>query len=122
MRHLRAAVAGESVLGHSGDVELRTPIVPIGHSLAVPLELHMEVRDLSFYGAQIHVVVSGADRPEEKSVSPRALLEGWLTQAGIVVHSIDWIAPSLEDVFIAKMREVPMREQRAQSTQSDNGK
>jgi ABC-2 type transport system ATP-binding protein len=65
----------------------------------------LEAHDTAFYGAQIHVVVPDA-------AGARGLIEGMLAEAGIVVHAIDWIAPSLEDVFIAKMREIPALSER----------
>ena len=61
----------------------------------------LEAHDTAFYGAQIHVVVPDAGRARE-------LIGGLLGEAGIVIHAMDWIAPSLEDVFIAKMREAPV--------------
>ena len=56
----------------------------------------LAVRDLSFYGAQIHVVVPN-------SAAAEATIKRLLTDVGIVVHSIRRIEPSLEDVFIAKL-------------------
>jgi len=60
----------------------------------------LEARDAAFYGAQIHVVVPDA-------AAGRVFIGGLLADAGIAVYAIDWIAPSLEDVFIASMREAP---------------
>jgi len=68
----------------------------------------LQVRDLAFYGAQIHVVMPNA-------AADRAFIVELLADAGIVVHTIDWIAPSLEDVFIAKMGEAPVPSERAAS-------
>jgi hypothetical protein len=53
--------------------------------------------EVALYGAQLHVVVPSAD---EARPAVASLLEG----ERIVVHSIDWIAPSLEDVFISNVR------------------
>jgi len=50
--------------------------------------------EIALYGAQIHAVVPDA-RVYRDSV--HALLEA----EGIAVRSVDWIAPSLEDVFIS---------------------
>src|SRR5258708_18616459 len=50
--------------------------------------------EVALYGAQIHAVVPSA---EEGKAVIRALLEA----DGVPVHSIDWIAPTLEDVFIS---------------------
>jgi ABC-2 type transport system ATP-binding protein len=57
----------------------------------------LEFEEVALYGAQIHLVVPDAEaykRPVRK------LLEG----EGIAVHSLEWIAPTLEDVFIATIR------------------
>ncbi len=53
--------------------------------------------EVSLYGALIHVVAEGAEahRPQVKAV---------LQQAGIVIRSIEIIAPSLEDVFIEAVK------------------
>ena len=55
----------------------------------------LRVRELAFYGAQIHVVV--ADEAAEK-----AIIE-ILTEAGIERVMMNQVLPSLEDVFIAQM-------------------
>jgi ABC-2 type transport system ATP-binding protein len=57
-----------------------------------------ESGEVSLYGALIHVVV------EDVAVQ-RARIEHALRDAGIEIRSIDAIAPSLEDVFIASVRE-----------------
>jgi ABC-2 type transport system ATP-binding protein len=54
--------------------------------------------EVSLYGALIHIVVAGADEY-------RAQVESALRAAGIGIRSMDIIAPSLEDVFIASVRE-----------------
>jgi ABC-2 type transport system ATP-binding protein len=53
--------------------------------------------EVAFYGAQIHAVVPDAGRARPEL---RALLEG----AGISVHEVTWIAPTLEDVFISAVK------------------
>jgi ABC-2 type transport system ATP-binding protein len=56
-----------------------------------------ELEDVERYGSQIHVIArDGAER--------RRLIEDTLAEAGIAVQSLEAIDPSLEDVFIAKMR------------------
>ena len=53
--------------------------------------------EVALYGAQIHAVVPSA----KQYLRPvRSLLE----TAGIPVHSIEWIVPTLEDVFISTIR------------------
>jgi ABC-2 type transport system ATP-binding protein len=54
--------------------------------------------EVSLYGALIHVVTGDAG-------ARRAQIETALRAAGIEIRSIDVIAPSLEDVFIASVRE-----------------
>jgi ABC-2 type transport system ATP-binding protein len=54
--------------------------------------------EVSLYGTLIHVVVEDAG-------AYRAQIEHALRDAGIAIRSIDVIAPSLEDVFIASVRE-----------------
>ena len=53
--------------------------------------------EIALYGAQIHAVVPDADVYKEPV---------WrlLTGQGIDVHTIEWIAPTLEDVFISSVR------------------
>ncbi len=66
---------------------------------AIPLLRELNVFDeVALYGALIHVV----------SADPAAhvpLIEQTLTDHGLQVHTIDRIAPSLEDVFISSARE-----------------
>jgi ABC-2 type transport system ATP-binding protein len=57
----------------------------------------LRASDLSFYGAQIHAVVPDAD-------SAQAPIRQLLASEHIPVNSIEWIEPSLEDVFISRMR------------------
>ncbi len=52
--------------------------------------------EVAFYGAQIHAVVPDAEAFKQPV---RALLE----EAGVRVHTIEWIAPTLEDVFISSV-------------------
>ena len=53
--------------------------------------------EVALYGAQIHAVVPSAEEYKERIVS---LLGG----EGITLHSIEWIAPTLEDVFISAIK------------------
>ena len=56
---------------------------------ALPLD------EVALYGAQIHAVVPVAEEYKERIVPARE---------GIAVHSIEWIAPTLEDVFISAIK------------------
>ena len=53
--------------------------------------------EIALYGAQIHTVVPDANTYKEPV---------WelLTQEGIDVHTVEWIAPTLEDVFISSVQ------------------
>lgn len=53
--------------------------------------------EVALYGAQVHVVVPNA---QEYTVRVRLLL----TEEGIDVRSVEWIAPTLEDVFISSVK------------------
>jgi hypothetical protein len=53
--------------------------------------------EVALYGALIHVVAVGV--AEHKPRIAQALAE-----AGVQVHTMDVIAPSLEDVFISNVR------------------
>jgi ABC-2 type transport system ATP-binding protein len=59
-------------------------------SRALPLD------EVAMYGAQVHAVVPSAEAWREPV---RALLEA----GGVAVSAIEWIAPSLEDVFISSV-------------------
>jgi hypothetical protein len=54
--------------------------------------------EIALYGALIHVVA------EEVGVF-RARIETALQEAGVEIRNMEIIAPSLEDVFIANVRE-----------------
>jgi ABC-2 type transport system ATP-binding protein len=53
--------------------------------------------EVALYGAQVHAVAASAEQA-------RPAIAELLEEAGIVVQSIDWIAPSLEDVFISDVK------------------
>jgi ABC-2 type transport system ATP-binding protein len=54
--------------------------------------------EVALYGAQVHAVVP--DAAEYKNVVRRLL-----ATEGIAVNSIEWIAPTLEDVFISSVKQ-----------------
>jgi drug efflux transport system ATP-binding protein len=54
--------------------------------------------EVALYGAQIHAVVPSAERYKE-------VIRALLTAQGVQVRSIDWIAPTLEDVFISSVND-----------------
>jgi ABC-2 type transport system ATP-binding protein len=53
--------------------------------------------EVALYGAQIHAVVPDA----EAFIQP---IEALLAGEGIAVNTIEWIAPTLEDVFISAVK------------------
>lgn len=53
--------------------------------------------EVALYGSLIHVVTEGLE-------TGRAVVQERLEAEGITVHSVDWIPPSLEDVFISRVR------------------
>ncbi len=57
----------------------------------------LSMDEVALYGAQIHIVVADAEAYRDPV---RSLLEG----EGIEVGNIDWVAPTLEDVFISAVR------------------
>ena len=57
----------------------------------------MPFDEIALYGAQIHVVVPDAEAFKEPVWS-------LLAERGIDVHTIEWITPTLEDVFISSVK------------------
>ena len=53
--------------------------------------------EVALYGALVHAVAPGLDELQPE-------IEDRLQRAGVAVHSMDTIAPSLEDVFISSVR------------------
>jgi ABC-2 type transport system ATP-binding protein len=65
---------------------------------AIPALRAMEVfEEVALYGALIHAVAADAS-------ALKPTIEETLVAAGVTVHSMDVISPSLEDVFIANVR------------------
>ncbi len=52
--------------------------------------------EVALYGAQVHAVV-----PNSAQYKP--IIQSLLTEEGLVVRGIEWVAPSLEDVFISSV-------------------
>jgi len=69
--------------------------------------------EVSLYGALIHTVAAGAG-------AHQAQIESALRAAGIEVRSVDAITPSLEDVFIASVRDQAERTQQAVDREGGN--
>ncbi len=82
----------QQMRGQVMEIECEPPDVALRALRAVN---HFE--EVALYGARIHVV---AEAVEEK----RPLIEQTLQEAGVAVQSMMTIPPSLEDVFIARIR------------------
>jgi hypothetical protein len=54
------------------------------------------LEEAALYGAQVHAVVPDAE-------SGKIAIQQLLTNRSIHVHSIEWITPTLEDVFISSI-------------------
>lgn len=64
---------------------------------AAQAEGSLPLDEVALYGVQIHAVVPDA-------TAYRQPLQDRLTQAGVRVNNITWIAPTLEDVFISAVQ------------------
>ena len=87
------AIKREEMRGQVIEIDCAAPQAAMGVLRAMDL-----FDEVSLYGALIHAVTEA--RPRH-----RAQIETALRAAGIEMRSIDVIAPSLEDVFIASVRE-----------------
>lgn len=66
---------------------------------AIPILRNLDMfQEVTLYGSQIHVVTQDPD-------AHKSLVEETLRQGGVHVTSIERIVPSLEDVFIATVRQ-----------------
>ncbi len=61
-------------------------------------EGRLPLKEVALYGAQVHAVVPDA-------ALYKADIAALLQQAGVEVVSVEWIAPTLEDVFISAVKE-----------------
>jgi ABC-2 type transport system ATP-binding protein len=57
----------------------------------------LPLEEVALYGAQVHAVVPNAEEYRER-------LTAVLAAEGCEVHRVEWIAPTLEDVFISAVR------------------
>jgi ABC-2 type transport system ATP-binding protein len=87
------AIKREKMRGQVLEIDCAAPQAAIGVLRAARL-----FEEVSLYGTLIHTVAEGAG-------AQRSQIEAALRAAGIEARSIDLIAPSLEDVFIASVRE-----------------
>jgi ABC-2 type transport system ATP-binding protein len=82
-------------------LEIRTPHPDLAMRALKTAQQQGRVKfeEAALYGAQIHVVVSDAQKDEEN-------LRTLLKDEGIDVTAIERIAPTLEDVFISSVTPV----------------
>jgi ABC-2 type transport system ATP-binding protein len=79
-------------------LEIRTPHPDLALRIlkAAQQAGQMELDEVALYGAQIHAVVPDAKKYKE-------ILKKLLEDGNIQVNAIEWIAPTLEDVFISSV-------------------
>jgi ABC-2 type transport system ATP-binding protein len=87
------AIKQDKMRGQVLEIDCSAPQVAMGVLKSMPL-----FDEVSLYGALIHAVAESAG-------AHRAEISAALQEAGVEIRSIDIIAPSLEDVFIASVRE-----------------
>lgn len=80
-------------------LELNTPAPDRAMQVLQAAQKHeaLPLLDVALYGAQLHVVMRDA-------VTGKALLAEYLQAQGVPVNTIEWIAPTLEDVFISSVK------------------
>lgn len=79
-------------------LEIRTPHPDLAiRALKAAQQMrHILLDEVALYGAQIHVVVPNAENYKE-------IVANLLEAENIQVNAIEWIAPTLEDVFISSV-------------------
>jgi ABC-2 type transport system ATP-binding protein len=92
-------IKAEKMRGQVLEIDCSAPEVAMGALRATGL-----FDEVSLYGALIHVVAEGVE-------GHRSQVEMALRESGVGIRSMDLIAPSLEDVFIASVREQSGRAQ-----------
>ncbi len=83
--------------GHVLEIDCADSEAAMRVLLAAKQNGQMPLDEVALYGAQIHAVVPDAG-------SYRGPLAELLASEGIAVHAIEWIAPTLEDVFISSVK------------------
>ena len=86
------AIKREKMRGQVLEIDCTTPQIAMG-----VLQAMGTFDEVSLYGALIHVVAEGVEAHQTQ-------IEATLREAGVEIRSMDIIAPSLEDVFIASVR------------------
>ncbi len=83
--------------GHVLEISCANTEAAMRALLAARASGQLPLDEVALYGAQIHAVVPDAESYKEP-------LAGLLASEGIAVHAIEWIAPTLEDVFISSVK------------------
>ncbi len=91
-----AQIKREEMKGQVLEIDCDEP----NRARAVLAEKVKALDEVTYYGAKLHAIAEGV---EEKVPRIARVLE----EAGLEVHAMDVIPPSLEDVFIAKMKDSP---------------
>ena len=89
---LKAAMAGQVL-----EVDCAAPELAMRALRQAQSRGELGASEVALYGNQIHVVVADA-------AAARPTLERLLHGAGVTVARIEWVPPTLEDVFIARVR------------------
>ncbi|HEX9116753.1 MAG TPA: ABC transporter ATP-binding protein, partial [Anaerolineae bacterium] len=79
------------------EIGTATPDLAMRALKAAQADGRLPLEEVALYGAQIHAVVPSAEAYQEP-------IAGLLAAEGCEVHSIAWIAPTLEDVFISAVK------------------
>jgi len=91
------SLKAESMHGQVLEIDCPRPEVAMGALREARARGSLALGEVALYGSQIHVVVPDAE-------VARPPLEQLLRQAGAPARRIEWVPPSLEDVFIANVR------------------
>jgi hypothetical protein len=83
--------------GHVLEIDCDNTQVAMPTLLAARENQQIPLDEVALYGAQIHAVVPDAESYKQPLVE-------LLARAGVNVKGIEWIAPTLEDVFISSVK------------------
>lgn len=86
--------------GHALEVNCADSQTAMRVLLAAKEAGQLPLDEVALYGTQIHIVVPADTEHSEQTI--RAQLES----QGIRVNSMEWIAPTLEDVFVSVVKEI----------------
>jgi ABC-2 type transport system ATP-binding protein len=88
---------GQEMHGQVLEIDCPQPEAAVRLLRRAQQEGRLPLQEVALYGSQIHVVVPDAQAARE----PLAALLG---AAGITLNHLDWVPPSLEDVFISAVK------------------